>query len=443
VSAAGGPNGIVWSNASPATGSLTVAGTGGAGTGGTIANLTGADAATSACAVPATIPAGTGVYLRNAPAVSLSSMSLHDFSNFAVLGYATNGFTLAGSTVNGTNGSNALQDEASLHFCGLTGTASLTNDTITGGRKRNVDIRNTTGSLTFSMTGTTIGGNDATDGDDAMLLQTSGGSLTATIGTSTFTSARGDLFQFNLPSGSPTGSLTFTGNTLSNNHPAIVGGGGGMTVSGDSVGGAATLAYTISNNTFRDAKGIALNVFKGDGAGAFSGTISGNTIGVPATADSGSSQASGIQVVGTGSGSHTVAITNNSIYQYNEAGILVRANQGSSAMNATITGNTTANPGAFAFAGLFADVGALAGDSNSVCLGATANNLSAGDPFNFSDISLSQTGGVTTRLPGYAGTAFDTAAVGTFVNNNNGGGNTVTVSASGSGYVGGAACAAP
>jgi hypothetical protein len=199
-------------------------------------------------------------------------MSLHDFSNFAVSATPRTASPSQSSTVNGTNGTNALQDDASVHFCGLTGTASLTNDTITGGRKRNVDIRNTTGSLTLSMTGTTIGGNDATDGDDAMLLQTSGGSLTATVGTSTFTSARGDLFQFNLPSGSPSGSLTFTGNTLTNNHPAIVGGGGGMTVSGDSVGSAATLAYTISNNTFRDAKGIALNVFKGDGAGAFSGT---------------------------------------------------------------------------------------------------------------------------------------------------------------------------
>jgi hypothetical protein len=112
-------------------------------------------------------------------------------------------------------------------------------------------------------------------------------------------------------------------------------------------------------------------------------------------------------------------------------------------MSATISGNTTANPGAFAFAGLFADVGALAGDTNSVCLGATANSLSTGDPFNVSDISLSQIGNVTTRLPGYAGTAFDTAAVGAFVNANNGSGNMVTVSASGSGYTGGAACAAP
>jgi hypothetical protein len=73
IDANGGSNGIVWNNASPATGSLTVIGdgtntsVGGNGSGGTITNMTGSDGAI----------AGTGVYLNNARNVTLRRMTIN------------------------------------------------------------------------------------------------------------------------------------------------------------------------------------------------------------------------------------------------------------------------------------------------------------------------------------------------------------------------------
>ena len=49
--------------------------------------------------------------------------------------------------------------------------------------------------------------------------------------------------------GTSKSDLAFTGNTLSNNHPAIATGGGGVTISGgDNSGSGVTLTYNIANN---------------------------------------------------------------------------------------------------------------------------------------------------------------------------------------------------
>ena len=73
VNANGGSNGIYLRRTS---GSFAVVGTGTAGSGGTIRNMTGADGAV----------AGSGIYLDNATNVSLSRMQLNDFQNFAIRG---------------------------------------------------------------------------------------------------------------------------------------------------------------------------------------------------------------------------------------------------------------------------------------------------------------------------------------------------------------------
>ena len=69
------------------------------GSGGTIANMTGANLGLAACAVPGGIPAGVGVYLKNANGVSLRGVRLHDFANYAMLGYEVTNFSLTDSTV--------------------------------------------------------------------------------------------------------------------------------------------------------------------------------------------------------------------------------------------------------------------------------------------------------------------------------------------------------
>ena len=117
------------------------------------------------------------------------------------------------------------------------------------------------------------------------------------------------------------------------------------------------LTFDILNNTFRDAVGVALNVFKGPGGGTVSGTISGNTIGVAGSIFQDLRKPAALTSTWMAAARVTVAITNNTIQEYNADGIHLNigsalgGNDGT--FNATVTGNTTiagagAEPGGFA-----------------------------------------------------------------------------------------------
>lgn len=433
VSASGGANGIILQNT---TGSFTVTGTGAAGSGGTIQNTVGANGSS----------AGNGVYLNSVSDVSLTSMNLQTHQNFAVRGLSVSNFALVKSTISGVNGNSAASDEGSVSFSGLTGVASITGCNISGGLEDNVRVVNASGTLNrLTIADTTIGANSTPSGNDGVFVEASSlATVNVTITNCSFTSARGDLLQLNALN-TALMDWVVVDNDFANNHPNIVSGGGGTTFSGGGGGSAVIVTYDISDNTFRDALGIALNVFKGTGAGSFTGEITDNMIGVSGVANSGSSQASGLQITSSGTGTHTALIENNTIYQYNENGIYVRANDGGSQLNATILGNTVAQPAVFAQNGLQLNIGATGSDTCSACVDIQSNNLvgsgSAFDP----DFNLRQRHSTTIRLPGYLGTSSDTTAVVTFVQGQNTGlpTGTATVSGSGSGFQGGSACAQP
>ncbi|HSE16084.1 MAG TPA: Ig-like domain-containing protein, partial [Pyrinomonadaceae bacterium] len=124
VSNSGAPNGIMLRNTS---GSFTLVGdgantaVGGNFTGGTISNATGADGATS----------GNGVYLENAGNVTLRRIRVNGTNqNHGIRGVNSSNFTLEFSTVTGTNGTSAANDEGSVNFSNLTGTAAITSCSI-------------------------------------------------------------------------------------------------------------------------------------------------------------------------------------------------------------------------------------------------------------------------------------------------------------------------
>ena len=68
-----------------------------AGSGGTIANKTGADGATTT---------GNGIYLNNTSDVRLAGMQLNDFQNSAIRGFSVTGFSLEDSVISRTIGNN-------------------------------------------------------------------------------------------------------------------------------------------------------------------------------------------------------------------------------------------------------------------------------------------------------------------------------------------------
>ena len=381
VSASGGPRGIMLSNTS---GSFTITGTGGTCTnantagcsGGTIASSTGADDSSAT-------PIGTGIVLNNATNVSLTRMWIHDHSNYGMRGTSVTGFTLDTSVLNGTNGTDAPASAASpfnegtIKIDNLAGTATISNTHISGGISNNVRINNTSATVNrVTFTNDTIGANSTANGEDGINLQSENtGRVLATVQNTTFTSARGDLFNFidNAASGLAD-DLIFNNNILSNNHPAIATGGGGVTISSN---GTKDFTFHMENNTIRDAVGHTVLLVKSTGAASYSGTFTGNTIGVAATANSGSREGSALKVQSAGQGTLTVAITNNQIHQYNNNGIELLTGGGATAQsgifNAIITGNTIDTPGntvgtiAIPKNGIHLNGGTVPGDTYAIC----------------------------------------------------------------------------
>ena len=149
----------------------------------------------------------------------------------------------------------------------------------------------------------------------------------------------------------------------------------------------------------------------------------------------------------------TIAITNNTVSQIAGTGITVGGAQSgdTNTMNVTIQGNTVTMTDPLAANGIQVDAAVNSLGSTTMCAqigGSTAaqkntvSNTTAGN----NDIRVtSRFAASSMRLPGYAGGAQDTTAVGTFVRDNN----TITdVSVStglapGGTFLGGAGCATP
>ncbi len=461
TAAADPANGIVLSNTG-SSGGLVVTGNGGACTegsstctGGWIQNMTGGDDSSAT-------PAGTGIVLNNTANVSLTRMRINDTSNYGIRGTSVSGFTFTNGVVDGANGTNVSTpfNEGSLLFfgvtgtsSGMTGTGSITNSTIMGGRQRNIAIDNSVGTLNLTVSGNTIKRTSDAAGDDGFFLEAdTTANVTLALTNNTFARHGGDHVNVTMLNNAVV-DLTITGNTLhgnytgtpEGNHP--IGLTQGIFVFGATFNG--TCTYEISNNgsvgvPFRgNRQGGAINVNKGSGTGTFSGTIENNVIGDPAVTGSGSTEAFGIIVGSRGSGAHTTLINNNLIRQYFDRGIVLEAGEGSAALNATVTNNSISN---FADAvnslhGIHSDNGILAGDTNPVCLQISGNSVATAgnEPAGGADIRLRRGSSTTVNLPGVAGATNANAT--TLLQANNPTATTITVT--GNGFSSGAACPLP
>jgi hypothetical protein len=453
ISANGAANGIALNNTG-SNNALTVSGNSAVGTGGTITNITGSDGSSS----------GIGVYLNNTRGVSLNWMNLSNCNNFAIYGNTVTNATLNRLAITGTNGNSDIYAEGSVAFDNLFGTASVTNTSVSGGYTDSFRITNTSGSLNpLTFDTVTLGANDTNAGNDGITLDVSGSGsiMNAVVKNSTFTSARGDLFQMNL-SDSADCDLSFHDNMLSNDHTNKLSGG---IVLSDGNSSGDHLTYTIDNNTFQGAKTSAIVVSKGVGSGTIEGTISNNTLGVSGASNSGSTDGSGIEVDILGQGTNTAKITGNQIYQYNVEGIQLYEGGASSSvtgvtnngvLNATVTNNTVSNPGGGGnIDGVRLTAGTHSGDAYQVCLdlGGSATNpntISGSEAGSGFEYRLDQTQSTTVKLPGYTGANNSNASVKSYIEgrNSTGANGSVsnTVSTGGGGFVntaGGAACPQP
>jgi hypothetical protein len=466
VSANGAARGIALISTG-ATGRLAVTGTGTAGSGGTLASISGADVATNNCGdLGSAAPAGVGVYLKNTVSPSLAYMSFTGtFGNFGILGYSVNNFTLDRTTMTGTFGDNVNQDEDTVHFCNLTGSAGLTNDTISNGAETNLRVVNSSGTLNrLTLTNDTIGLNQ-TNGGDGTLFEADGGTFKATVEDTTFQGSRASPFQA-VPQVGATMDLVFGspghGNTVHNTHGNIVSFAQDLNVA---AGG--TLTFDINSNHFDSASavqaqgGVFINA--ANSTANASGYFRNNTVGTSGVANSGSSgNDPALDVESNGGGDLTIKVDNNNLYQWgsNGAGFLLQAGAtggNATTFNATVTNNTIAEPGTFAVAntaqGFQLNNGTQSGENFTTCLGFSGNGFDTSGTGAGGDGRFRQRFDTKVQMPGYTGPADGTSSaptVAAFIQGLNPTGpptiTSVSSTAVGGGFFntpGGAACAVP
>ncbi len=244
ISSSGGSGTGIIVDTTGSSGGLKVKGTGTAGSGGTIANKSGADGSTTA---------GIGVYLKDTNNVSLDRMLFNGpMQNFGLLARNVNGFALANSTFDdaaGDFGNNDGLDEGPISFGktnpgglnGLQGTGSLTSVDVEGGVEHNVQFYNQSGSMTLNISG--LSSHDTKNqpaGADGMLIEMQG-TATATV--------------------------SVTGSTFANNFTQGIQGAAIDT---------ATLRATVQSSTFTtNNEGIVLNHSQGS---QLRGLVQNNTL---------------------------------------------------------------------------------------------------------------------------------------------------------------------
>ncbi len=345
-------NGIVLNNTG-GTGGLIVKGTGSAGSGGTIRDAS-----------------GDGILLTSTAMVSLSYMGITSNLGDGIGGSTINGFQLNSVSIT-NNGNDAASDESGINITDLLGTASgganptsITNTTISNNNEFELQITNSSGTLTdFQMSGNTIssdglpinGNASSPHGNLVNFLALGSATMKLTITSGSFTgnwnpasppatiTATGVQCDHSGTSGTMTCNIS--GSTFTNNNVAV-------SVSQANGG---NLKFTVNNNMATGNRSHGLNLFvAATGTGTVDGAFTGNTVGTLGTAGSGANLGFGIRIQNEGvdTGRSVNVLINNNTVQETSSFSLININQGisgqtsSTATNATITGNTLKNSGA-------------------------------------------------------------------------------------------------
>src|SRR5205085_3774300 len=178
-----------------------------------------------------------------------------------------------------------------------------------------------------------------------------------------------------------------------------------------------TETFDINSNHFDCASavqaqgGVIINAALGTAVA--SGYFRNNTIGNSGVSNSGSSgNDPALDIESNGGGDMTIAVTNNQMYQWgsNGAGFLLQAGATGGnpvTFNATVSGNTIAQPGTFAVAntaqGFQLNNGTTSGENFTTCLKFQGNTLNGSGTGAGGDARFRQRFDTKVQMPGYTG----------------------------------------
>jgi uncharacterized repeat protein (TIGR01451 family) len=282
-STGGSATGIILDNTGTA-GGLSVAGDatnttrGGNGSGGTIANKSGSDGATTT---------GNGIYLNATSDVSLARMHLSGFQNSAIRGFNVTDFTLQYSTIDGSSGDSSAATEGAVALgtieAGLVtgvngiagGTNLIDNCLISGAVEHNIELYNykAGSNFTFTVQNSDVQSNSVASGSDGILIETSAaylGTATVVVDNVAFDDNKSQAVQASAL-GSSTIDITVSNNTVQRTSQ----GNEGIVLSNGSNG---RLIAQVTGNTISGLGGAA--IFVGQVPGNANASASPNLVAV-------------------------------------------------------------------------------------------------------------------------------------------------------------------
>jgi hypothetical protein len=413
IAANGAANGIVLNN------------TGGAGRGLTVTGNAGNCATTGDACTGGTIQSTTGdaISLTTTQDVVLNRMKIVNNLGNGIRGSSVTNFGLRDSVVD-NNADDAATDEAGLHLTNLAGNADITRTVVSNSLEDNARIVNSSGTLSqLDVTDSTFRDTEAgPPGNNGLLIQADGGSITADVLGSDFLRNRANGLQI-VTNG--TGSMNIEVDDSGTQQSDFNDNNIGVSVAHNSSG---TFTFAV-----RDLTIDGLNVAPGTGGSAspininlagsatttMNGTVSGNTL-----TNSNSTTGPGIRMVGNGLATMTVLVQSNTISQVANRGIEVIARDGSNRINATIANNSVTLNDALSGDAIRVDSGAVSTDTTTICADIRGNTATTTAVGLFGIRLRQRFAGTSYILEDYAGAPTDDAAVQTFLSTNNNGATT-------------------
>ena len=295
ISQTGGSSGISLNNTG-SSGGFTVAGTGSAGSGGTIQNTTGSG-------ISLTSVGGSAI-----AGASFTDMNISNTAGDGITGTTVKNFSCSLCVLTNPGGA---ANKSGMKLADLSGTASLTNVSVTGSATDGINITNSAATLTsLSITGGTLGSsNNAffTAGSGLEVIAKSTGVITAaTVSGVTFNANFSSGLQSFAQDTATIGDITVSGCTFTNNGAAAADFDAGT-------GSNPQMKFHFLNNlTITGNKGPVINVFSSSTAtgGLIQGRIDGNHVGTAGVTDSGSTGGEGIRVFLQGVPGHITIVNN-------------------------------------------------------------------------------------------------------------------------------------
>lgn len=212
---------------------------------------------------------------------------------------------------------------------------------------------------------------DHNAGDGVQVVVPSGTTAQASVTSSRLADNAGDQAQLS----SSGGALTAV--VRDNDLASAAGAGRGILVSAAASSWAGSVQFDVARNTVSGQAGPGITVSEtGASAGAtFSGRVRSNTVGSSAAPSS--CGTTGILVdAEEGAGALVAGVTGNTVRSCADRGIaLVTGNSTSGGLQATVTDNVVASPGAAAVSGLSAQLGLAPTDAPTSCLSLLRNDV--------------------------------------------------------------------